>query len=96
MSELLSAESITSKLTEVPGWTRSGDALTATWTFKGFNGATQAANVVAFIANKINHHPDIAVHDYNRLTITVTSHDAGGITENDFKLAGRVNALLNE
>ena len=96
MSELLSAESITSKLTEVPGWTRSGDALTASWTFKGFNGAVQAANVVAFLANKINHHPDITVHDYNQLTITVTSHDVGGITARDFTLASQVNSLLNE
>jgi 4a-hydroxytetrahydrobiopterin dehydratase len=68
--------------------------LRRSWELKGFNGAMQLANVVAYVANRLDHHPDITVHDYKRVTITTTTHSAGGITANDFALARAIESAL--
>ncbi|WP_344973929.1 4a-hydroxytetrahydrobiopterin dehydratase [Salinactinospora qingdaonensis] len=94
MPELLSAQAIEQELSELPGWTREGDTLTRTWEVKGFNAAMQLANVVAYVANRANHHPDILVHDYKWVTVTTTTHDSGGITGNDTALARTIEATL--
>lgn len=90
MADVLDATTVDRELQQHDGWTRSGDSLTKTWQFKGFGGAMQFANVIAWIANQAGHHPDIAVHDYNRVTVTSTTHDAGGITDHDIALVGHV------
>ncbi|RNL84262.1 4a-hydroxytetrahydrobiopterin dehydratase [Halostreptopolyspora alba] len=94
MPEVLDAQSVERELSGLSGWARDGDTLTRTWQLKGFSGAVQVANVVAYVANRLNHHPDIRVHDYNQVTVTTTTHDSGGITANDVRLASSVNAAL--
>ncbi|GAA4831280.1 4a-hydroxytetrahydrobiopterin dehydratase [Saccharopolyspora rosea] len=96
MAELLSAADVEREIAGLSGWERSGDSVTRTWERKGFNGAVQLANVVAFVANQLNHHPDISVHGYNKVTVTSTTHDAGGITANDVELARRINRAVGE
>jgi 4a-hydroxytetrahydrobiopterin dehydratase len=93
MPEALSSEEIAARLPE--GWEhRSPQVISRTWEAKGFNGVAQLAGVVAYVANRANHHPDITMHDYNRLTVTSTTHDAGAVTDADLDLAGRINAVL--
>lgn len=94
MAQLLDPQTVDNKLADLHGWSRDGDTLVRSWHVTGFNGAMQLANVVAYVANQRNHHPDIAVHDYNRVTVTSTTHDAGGITANDLHLAAAVNSAL--
>ncbi|MBB4933783.1 4a-hydroxytetrahydrobiopterin dehydratase [Lipingzhangella halophila] len=94
MAELLDPQTVEKELSDLAGWAREGDTLTRTWQLKGFSGALQVANVVGYVANRLNHHPDIAIHDYNRVTVTTTTHDSGGLTANDVRLASAVNAAL--
>ncbi|MBE9374819.1 4a-hydroxytetrahydrobiopterin dehydratase [Saccharopolyspora sp. HNM0983] len=96
MTEVLDDAAVDRELATRDGWSRSGSSLTRTWQFKGFGGAMQFANVIAWIANQSGHHPDIAVHDYNRVTVTSTTHDVGGITEHDFALIGRIDDRTRE
>ncbi len=96
MAELLGDEDIQRELASLPGWAREAETLTRTWEMKGFSGAVQLANVVAYTANRLNHHPNISVHDYNRVTVTTTTHDSGGITTNDVALARTIERALAE
>lgn len=96
MPELLSSEAVERELADLPEWARDGDTLTRTWTRKGFNGAMQVANVVAYVANRIDHHPDITVHGYKNVTVTTTTHDSGGLTAKDIELARAVEATLGQ
>lgn len=95
MSDLLNYDNIASALAGLDGWQRAGDSIRKNWERKGFNGAMQLANVVAYIANQAGHHPDISVHDYNQVTVVVTTHAAGGITQHDLDLAGRIENAVN-
>ena len=75
------------------GWRRDGNAVTKTFTFKGFNGAMAFANRVAEAANEANHHPDIHIEGYKNVRIVLTTHAAGGITDADIALAKQLDGL---
>jgi 4a-hydroxytetrahydrobiopterin dehydratase len=81
------------ELAATPGWTRDGDAIRRVWRFSDFKAAMFFVNGVAALAEKANHHPDIAVH-YNEVTLRLWSHDAGGLTGRDFELARRIGEAL--
>jgi len=89
----LAEDVIARELATVPAWTRDGDAITRMWRLADFKGAMFFVNGVAAIAEKANHHPDIAIH-YNEVTLRLWSHDAGGISARDFDLARRIDATL--
>lgn len=74
-------------------WARQDGGLEREWTFKDFLGAVAFVNAVAGLAEAQGHHPDIALHDYNQVRLRLTTHSAGGITENDLELAERVDEL---
>lgn len=77
-----------------PGsWTRDGDTITRTFTFKGFKGAMAFANRVADAANAANHHPDIHVERYRLVRIVLTTHATRGISDADVELARRIDEL---
>ena len=78
-------------LARLPGWTRAGRAIERTYRFADFRGALAFVNRVGDLAERQNHHPDIAIH-YNEVTLTLWSHDAGGVTERDVRLAGAIDA----
>ena len=75
-------------------WARDGDTIVRDIECQGFTAAMALANAVADAANEANHHPDILVHDYKHLRLTLSTHSAGGITENDFALAQTIDGLV--
>jgi len=89
---LLREEEIRVRLAEIPKWTRKGRAITRTWTFDGFPAALAFINRVGALAEEMNHHPDIT-NSWATVTLSLTTHDAGGLTERDFALAKKIDAL---
>jgi 4a-hydroxytetrahydrobiopterin dehydratase len=90
--ELLSDEQIAEHLSNSE-WTREGDEIVREWTFDDFGRAMEFVNAVAEVAEGANHHPDILLHGWNKVRLSVTNHSAGGLTEADFRLAGAVDGL---
>jgi len=84
--EKLPEEDIQARLESFPDWSINGDALQRTFSFEDFLAAMAFVNRVADLAEGHQHHPDIMVR-YNKVTLTVTTHDAGGLTEKDFDFA---------
>ena len=82
----LSPDQITEKLNALPGWERKGEAIAKQYTFKAFMDGIRFLNRIAEIAEQMDHHPDVTIN-YRRITFTLSTHDQGGITEKDFKLA---------
>jgi len=82
----LNASQIKASLGTVPGWKKNGSTIVRTFQFKDFPVAVKFVNAVAKLAEKAWHHPDIDIR-WNKVTLTLTTHDAGGLTEKDFKLA---------
>ena len=83
---------IKAALTAVPAWKKKGLAITRLYQFKDFPAAIQFVNAVARLAEKAQHHPDIDIR-WNKVTLTLATHDQGGITEKDFALAKKCDAL---
>lgn len=75
-------------------WRRDGDSIVRDVECDGFTGAMALANAVAGAANAANHHPDILVHGYKHLRLTLSTHSEGGITDSDFGLAGTIDGLI--
>ncbi len=82
-------------LPQVPEWAlaEDGEALTRTIRFDDYYRTIAFVNALAYIANRENHHPDLSVH-YDRCVVRFSTHDAGGLTENDFICAARTDRLL--
>ncbi|HEX2723612.1 MAG TPA: 4a-hydroxytetrahydrobiopterin dehydratase [Gemmatimonadaceae bacterium] len=91
MAELLSDIAIQRGLGSLPGWSRRGDMLTRTYAFRTFAEAIGFVNRVAGEAEAANHHPDIDIR-YSRVTLTLSTHDAGGITQSDLELARSIDS----
>jgi 4a-hydroxytetrahydrobiopterin dehydratase len=79
-------------LGELTGWSRRGDALTKTFTFAKFADGIAFVDRIAVAADAANHHPDIDIR-YTKIAISLSTHDAGGITEADLKLAKEIEGL---
>ena len=88
----LNAARIKTALAAVSGWKKKGSTIKRTYQFKDFPAAVRFVNAVARIAEKAWHHPDIDIR-WNKVTLTLTTHDAGGLTDKDFKLAKRFDRL---
>ena len=83
---------IKSALVTVPEWKQAGGLMARTYSFKDFPAAIKFVNAVAEIAEQAWHHPDIDIR-CNKVTLTLTTHDAGGLTEKDFDLAQKFDTL---
>jgi 4a-hydroxytetrahydrobiopterin dehydratase len=90
--ESLTEDEITAQLSATPGWAREGGSITRTVTRDDFRGAMLFAAAVAYLADNANHHPDILIQ-WNRVTLTLSTHSAGGLTAADFGLARQISAL---
>ncbi|MBI3291529.1 MAG: 4a-hydroxytetrahydrobiopterin dehydratase [Elusimicrobia bacterium] len=90
--ELLSDTDIQRQLTTLQGWERVGKEITKRYKFADFRAALAFVNQVADLAEAADHHPDIIIR-YNRVTLTLSTHSAGGLTENDFQLAHQIDRL---
>jgi 4a-hydroxytetrahydrobiopterin dehydratase len=88
----LTPEQVATELTTTPGWQVSDGQLTRTVTRKDFRDALLFVNAVAFLAERVNHHPDILIA-WNAVTLSLMTHSAGGLTVNDFALARQINEL---
>jgi 4a-hydroxytetrahydrobiopterin dehydratase len=86
----MSDNEIAERLPSVPGWALKEKQLEKAYKFDDFKGSMAFVNRVAAIADDMDHHPDILIL-YDRVTLSVTSHDSGGLTERDFRLAGRID-----
>ena len=94
MSDLLDASELDEALKKCPEWEPEGKSITRSMEFEEFNDAIDFVNDLAEIAEKAQHHPDILIC-YNKVTLTLTTHDAGGLTERDIELAQRVDNLVD-
>ncbi len=92
MADLLSDEAIDSRL-QGSDWQREGDEIRREWKFKDFGEAMAFVNRVAVKAEEANHHPDILLHGWNKVRLSLTNHSAGGLTEPDFEMAAKLDAL---
>jgi 4a-hydroxytetrahydrobiopterin dehydratase len=88
----LSDEEIEAKLGEAAGWSREGDAITKTFERDDFVGSVRFVDALVEPAEEMGHHPDVAI-SWDKVTVTVTTHSEGGLTANDFELAGRIDQL---
>jgi 4a-hydroxytetrahydrobiopterin dehydratase len=82
-------------LMALPQWKRNGQVITRIFQFKDFPAAMKFVNQVADLAEQAQHHPDVDIR-WNKVTLALTTHDAGGLTEKDFALAKQFDALLAE
>ena len=82
------------RLGSIPGWQLIGGKLHREFLFPDFVAAFSCMTGVALIAEKLNHHPEWT-NVWNRVTIDLSTHDAGGITDRDFELADRINAAYS-
>jgi 4a-hydroxytetrahydrobiopterin dehydratase len=89
----LSEEEIDGKLGDFGDWSRNGDKLQRTFSFDDFMGSVAFVIRVAELAETLEHHPDILIR-YNKVTLTTTTHDAGGLTEKDFELARAMDGCV--
>ncbi|HEY9226160.1 MAG TPA: 4a-hydroxytetrahydrobiopterin dehydratase [Gemmatimonadaceae bacterium] len=92
MRQKLSDLEIQRALGGLPGWSRRNDALTKTYTFDKFAKGIAFVDRVAAAADEMDHHPDIDIR-YTKVTMTLSTHDAGGITQSDLKLAEKIEGL---
>ena len=92
MPELLNDDAMTEKLEMLDGWEQSGNSITRTFEFDNFIASMEFVNKLVNPAETMNHHPDIHI-SYNTVTLTLTTHSEGGLTENDFELAGQINEI---
>jgi 4a-hydroxytetrahydrobiopterin dehydratase len=92
MAELLNENEIASRL-EGSRWRREGDEIVREWQLEDFAEAMAFVNRVAEAAEQANHHPDIFVHGWNKVRLSLTNHAAGGLTDVDFEMAGRIDKL---
>jgi 4a-hydroxytetrahydrobiopterin dehydratase len=89
---LLTEDEIAARLGGVPGWERQGSSISTVVTQSDFRAAMLFTGAVAYLAEQANHHPDMLIQ-WNKVTLTLSTHSAGGLTKADFDLAGKISAL---
>jgi 4a-hydroxytetrahydrobiopterin dehydratase len=89
---LLADEEIASRLEALTGWERAGDAISKTFENGDFVGSVKFADAVVGPAEEMGHHPDLEI-SWDKVTVSITNHAEGGLTEADFELAGRIDEL---
>ena len=83
---------IDAPLKEVPGWAYDGKVIAKSWSFKDYHHTMAFVNAVAWVAHREDHHPDMSV-GYDRCRVEFSTHSIGGISENDFICAAKIEAL---
>jgi 4a-hydroxytetrahydrobiopterin dehydratase len=89
---VLTDPEIKNALTSLPGWQQNGKAIQRVYEFPDFKSAMVFVNKIAEAAEQANHHPDIDIR-YNKVTMALISHDSGGITQRDVRMAGKINQI---
>jgi 4a-hydroxytetrahydrobiopterin dehydratase len=91
MTERLSDIAIQRELGTLPGWSRRGDAITKTYQFRNFLSGIDFVSAVAKAADAADHHPDIDIR-YTKVVCTLSTHSAGGITQNDLDMERQIES----
>ena len=89
---LLSEEEVAERLRD-SAWERDGDEIAREWKFDDFAAAMAFVNRVAEAAEEANHHPDILLHGWNKVRLSLMTHSEGGLTQSDLDMAKRIDAL---
>jgi 4a-hydroxytetrahydrobiopterin dehydratase len=89
---LLSDDEVQGRLGELNGWERKGDSIVRDFKFDDFQGSVDFVNRITPPAEEMNHHPDLEI-SWKTVTVSITNHAEGGLTEADFELARRIEAL---
>ena len=89
---LLSDQEIEERLGQIDGWSREGDAITKTFENEDFVGSVKFIDSLVEPAEGMNHHPDLEM-SWDKVKVSITNHAEGGLTENDFELAQKIDAL---
>ncbi|MGZ3695222.1 MAG: 4a-hydroxytetrahydrobiopterin dehydratase [Bdellovibrionota bacterium] len=89
----LSEKEIAAQLQEAALWQRKGQEITRTFVHSTFADSIKFVNQVAAYADEVDHHPDILIK-YNKVTLTLSTHDAGGLTKKDFDSARKADELF--
>ena len=92
----LSAEKIQELLPQVPQWNLEGNTIVREFKFKNFKEAIIFINQVAEIAEYKGHHPDIYLHGWNKVKLTLFTHEIKGLHENDFIVAAKIDPLIKD
>lgn len=92
MAKLLNEDQTRTQLSTLRDWQRRGQEITKSFELKNFIQAMGFVNSVALLAEKANHHPDIDIR-WNKVTLTLSTHSAGGLTDKDFLLATEIDNL---
>src|ERR1039457_1597755 len=92
---VLTAKQISLHLKTVPAWTKRAQTIGRTYKFDGFLMSIAFVHRIAKRAQKMNHHPDIDIR-FDQVTVTLTTHDEGGITEKDFPLARQCDEVFSK
>ncbi len=88
----LGEEQIASRLHELADWRREGGAIVKDFRLDDFKGSVDFVNRLTPVAEEMNHHPDLEI-SWNRVTVSITTHSEGGLTDNDFELARKIDSL---
>src|SRR5450755_2171335 len=91
----LTAKEIKLRLKTLPDWSKRAQTILRTFKFKGFLRGVDFVNRIARKAQKMNHHPDMDIR-FDQVTLTLTTHDEGGITEKDFALAKQCDEVFSK
>lgn len=92
-AKLLATDALAAHLRTLTGWSHADDAIEKTYAFADFHATIGFVNALAWIANREDHHPDLRV-SYNRCVVTWSTHDAGGVTQNDVICAAKTDRLF--
>jgi len=91
----LTSKEVTLHLKAVPNWTKRAQTISRTFKFEGFLESIAFVNRIARRAQKSNHHPDIDIR-FDKVTLTLSTHDEGGITGKDFSLARQCDEIFSK
>ncbi len=91
--QVLEESRINEKISSLKGWEYKNKQIGKEYELKDFKEALSFVNKVGERAEEMDHHPDIFLHDWNKVRITVSTHSAGGVTDNDFKLAEKIENI---
>jgi 4a-hydroxytetrahydrobiopterin dehydratase len=92
VSTVLTSSEVDVALQTLPGWANTGGSIQRVFQFDDFVRAMEFVNRIAAAAETANHHPDILIN-YNKVTLTLVSHDSGGVTQRDIRMAGKINEV---
>ncbi len=92
MGKLLSDEEIGAALANAPQWQQTGNEIYRSFTLPSFSAALVFAAAVGHLAERADHHPDILIQ-YKKVTLKLSTHSAGGLTEKDFSLAREIDTI---